>query len=427
MSKPDKAPKKQNSAYIVLGIREFNAFLFFRLFFTIATEMTAIIVGWQVLEISHDNPLALGLIGLAEALPAIGISLYAGHIADLFSRKRIIAFCMAGVVLCTLALGLFTLNNSSVLVQFGIMPIYIVLFFTGIARGFIGPAIFGFVGQIVPREHYQSSSAWNSSIWQFGAVTGPALGGFLYGFAGVTASYFTVFILLLISFFALTFIKAKPIIGRVANEPTIKRLRAGIKFVFSSQILLSALSLDLFAVLFGGATALLPIFAKLLHTGPMGLGLLRAAPAVGSVLMGIYLAHHLPAVNSGKKFLLCVTGFGLCIIAFAISRNFYLSFFLLFLSGVFDNVSVVIRQTIIQLLTPDNMRGRVSSVNSIFLSSSNEIGSFESGVAAKVMGTIPSVIFGGIMTIVVVISTLFLAPDLKKLNIRDLKEEKPKS
>ena len=414
----------KNSAYIVLANREFNAFLFFRLFFTIATQMIATIVGWQVLEITNNDPLALGLIGLAEALPAIGISLYAGHIADLFSRKKIIAFSLAGVIICSLILGVFTLHNSSILLQFGVSPIYILLFFMGIARGFIGPALFGFVGQIVPREHYPSSSAWNSSVWQFGAVAGPALGGLLYGFVGVTNSYFTAFILLLASFFALSFIKAKPIMGQVANEPILKRLRAGIKFVFSNQILLSAISLDLFAVLFGGAVALLPIFAKILGTGPIGLGLLRAAPAAGSVLMGVYLAHYPPAVNSGKKFLLCVTGFGLCMIAFAISRNFYLSFFLLFLSGVFDNVSVIIRQTIIQLLTPDNMRGRVSSVNSIFVSSSNEIGSFESGVTAKIMGLVPSVIFGGFMTIVVVISTLFLAPNMKKLNIKDLKEEK---
>ena len=292
----------------------------------------------------------------------------------------------------------------------------------GVARGFISPSQSAFVAQLVPRQLYANSSTWNSLAWHIASVLGPAIGGMLYGFTGISNAYFCVIVLTIIAITSVFFVSNKPlpVINKVENM--FVKIASGVKFVFSNQILLAAMALDMLAVLFGGAVALLPMFAdEVLHAGPQGLGILRAAPAIGAVLMSAFLAYRPPVHNTGRYLLISVAGFGLSMIFFAISSNLYLSIFILFISGMFDNVSVVIRSTILQLLTPDDMRGRVASVNSIFIGSSNEIGSFESGVAAKFLGLIPSVIFGGVMTQIVVGFIAKKAPLLRKFHLKEIK------
>ncbi|NTW31827.1 MAG: MFS transporter [Bacteroidetes bacterium] len=407
--------EEKHDPYASLKIKEFRLFLSARFITTLATQMQALIVGWQIYEITKD-PFSLGLIGLAEAIPFMCMAMFAGHFADIFNRRKIILFTVFLYFLCACALMMFTLNLTEVLNSFGTLPIYLVVGITGFARATVYPAQMAFVSQIVPRKLYPNSSTWNSTAWHIAAVAGPALGGIIYGFFGITKAYITVMILVSIGILLYSGTKNKAIPPNENNESIIQSLSKGIKFVSKNQIILGSLSLDMFAVLFGGAVAMLPVFAaEILHTGPQGLGFLRAAPAIGAVIMSIILAYYPPVKKTGKKLLYSVACFGICIILFAISQNIYLSIFLLMMSGMFDNVSYVIRQTIIQIYTPDNMRGRVAAINSVFIGSSNEIGSFESGLAAKIMGLIPSVIFGGSMTLVVVSITAKVAPILRKM------------
>jgi MFS family permease len=304
----------------------------------------------------------------------------------------------------------------------GVLPLYIIIAITGLARAFFYPAQSAFMAQIVPRNLYANSSTWNSTVWHIAAVSGPAAGGLIYGFAGIHAAFFCVVFFAALSLYFFYSSKSIPLPLRSAQEGIFTSLSTGIKFVFGNQVLLGALALDMFGVLFGGAVALLPVFAsEILHTGPQGLGFLRAAPALGAVLMALILAYHPPVHRSGIKLLWAVGGFGACIIFFALSQNFWLSLVLLALSGMFDNVSVIIRGTILQMYTPDEMRGRVASVNSLFIGSSNELGSFESGLAARIMGLVPSVVFGGIMTVSIVMATAGFAPKLRKMEIKGMK------
>jgi len=416
----DNYPEKHD-AYAVLRVRDFRLFLSFRFFATIAFQMQSIIVGWQVYQITKD-PLALGLVGLAEALPNIASALFAGNAADKYNRKKIIIWFMLLFVCGTIALFLFTLPSFGILSKVGVFPIYLVVAVSGVARAFLYPAIIAMMAQLVPRRLYTNSSTWNSMIWHIGAITGPAIGGMVYGFFGVRAAYISVLLFLFISFILLMFVKNRTMPPVEKGETLIQRLSGGLKFVFKNQILLGAMSLDMFGVLFGGAVAMLPVFAaEVLNTGPQGLGFLRAAPMAGAVIMAGILAYRPPMVKAGKFLFVSVAGFGLSIILFALSKNFYLSLALLMMSGMFDNISVVIRATTMQLVTPDEMRGRVASVNSIFIGSSNEIGSFESGLAAKLMGLIPSVILGGGITLLVVLITAKLSPKLRSLNLRALR------
>jgi MFS family permease len=288
---------------------------------------------------------------------------------------------------------------------------------TGIIRGFLSPAFPSFMSQLVPREIYVNSSTWNSTVWHVASIIGPVMAGFIGAFS-FSAAYALNFILIFISLISIFFIASKPLPVKEKKESLFQSLSAGLHFVFKNQIILGALSLDLFAVLFGGAVAMLPAFAKeVLVVGPIQFGFLRAAPACGAVVMALLIAYRPPAQNAGRSLFLCVAAFGLCIIGFALSTNFYLSLFFLFLTGAFDNVSVVIRHTILQLATPDHMRGRVSAVNSIFIGSSNEIGEAESGLAAHTFGLRNSVVFGGIMTLLVVGVTAKIAPKLRKLDL----------
>jgi MFS family permease len=413
-------PPLKHDAFAALKIRDYRLFVGFRFFMTIAIQMQSLIIGWQVYELTRD-PLSLGLVGLAEAVPFIAVALYAGHIADLHARKRIILYFLMMFMVGTLTLFLFSLDLTHFHRTFGLLPIFVVVGLTGIARTFIGPATTALAAQIVPRELFPNASSWNSTTWHVSAITGPALGGLIYGFFGVKIAYEAILSFAVLSIALLTAIPGRPVPAALVMEPLKRRLLTGLRFVFRHQILLASMSLDMFGVLFGGAVSMLPVFAaEVLHVGPQGLGFLRAAPMAGAVLMSVFLAYRPPMRKSGRFLLLAVSGFGLCIILFALSKNFYLSLALLFLSGLFDNISVIIRATTMQLVTPDEMRGRVASVNSIFIGSSNEIGSFESGVAARLMGLVPSVVFGGAMTLLVVGATAKLAPALRRLSLKSL-------
>ena len=408
----------KHDAYAVLKVRDFRLFLTFRFFTTIAFQMQGLIVGWQMYELTKD-PLALGLIGLAEALPNIATALFAGHAADRYNRKLIILWFTLLFLVGTTLLFLFSIKSLGIIAVFGVFPIYLVVMISGISRAFLYPSIIAMMSQLIPRYLFTNASTWNSTMWHIAAITGPALGGLIYGFFGVRVAYVSVLFFLLLALTLLGFVKNRPVPQSTAEETLLQRLSSGLKFVYKNQILLGAMSLDMFAVLFGGAVAMLPIFAaEVLKVGPQGLGFLRAAPMLGAVAMSLVMAHRPPLVRAGKYLMIGVAGFGLSIICFSLSHNFYLSLGLLLLSGMFDNISVIIRSTAMQLLTPDEMRGRVASVNAIFIGSSNEIGSFESGVAAKLMGLIPSVIFGGIMTLGIVGFTSKFAPKLRKLNLR---------
>lgn len=378
--------------------------------------MQGVAVGWQVYELTKD-PLALGLIGLAEAIPAVTVSLYAGYVADICSRKRIALICVGALALCSATL--FALNAELVQGAFPLSAtcIYAIIFATGIARGFASPAIVSITPQIVPRELYANASSWNSAMWETASISGPAIGGFAYGFFGAKTTYALDTSLLIASVGLLFLLRSRPPQSSAARLSVRESLTAGLKFVFKRQLIVSAITLDMFAVLFGGAVALLPIFASdILNVGAVGLGMLRAAPSVGALLTALYLAHRSIGEHAGKKLLGFVAGFGACMILFGLSENFYLSLFLLGLSGACDCVSVVIRSVILQTFVPDEMRGRVSAVNQIFIGSSNELGAFESGVAAKLMGVAPSVVFGGLMTLVVVALTSWKAKELVSLN-----------
>jgi len=402
-------------AYAALRLKDFRLFVSSRFFITLAINLQAVVVGWQVYEITKD-PLSLGLIGLAEALPSITVSLYAGHVADIVQRKKIMILCISALVLCSSALLFFSLDAGSVVIAYGVLPIYSVIFISGIARGFLTPANFAYMPQLVPRSVFKNAITWNSTFWETALIAGPAIGGFAYGFFGLQTAYMLDVALTVLALVLIIFVIHKPLPPVTEEQDTSEKIKAGLKFVFSNKIILGAISLDLFAVLFGGAVALLPIFAKeILHTGPEALGLLRAAPSIGALLVAFYLAHNPIDRNMGKKLLWCVAGFGVCMIAFAVSTSFWISLALLVMSGCFDGVSVIIRSTLLQTLTPENMKGRVSAVNNIFIGSSNEIGMFESGAAARLMGVVPSVIFGGCMTLLTVSITAWKAPTLRRL------------
>jgi MFS family permease len=405
--------------YAALKIADFRLFVLARFCITLAIQIQGLVVAWQVYEITHDE-LSLGLIGLAEAIPSIGVSLYAGHLADIMQRKKIIMSCITALLLCSVTLLYFANTPEHTLALYGVFPIYAVIFISGIARGFMTPALFSFMPQLIPRELYPNAISWNSTLWETASIAGAPIGGIIYGLVGISAAYITDVSLTIIGFALMMMVHDKPLPPVTEEEGVIQKISAGLHFVFNNKIILSAITLDLFAVLFGGAVALLPAFAeKILHVREIGLGFLRAAPSVGALLMALYMVHHPIKKNAGKILLFCVAGFGVCMIFFGLSNSFWLSLGLLMISGAFDSVSVIIRGTLLQTLTPENMKGRVSAVNNIFIGSSNEIGMFESGLAARAFGLVPSVLFGGIMTIVVVITIAVKGKSLRVLQRMD--------
>jgi MFS family permease len=406
-------PERQDP-YVSLRNPNFRWFVASLVTMTLATMIQGTVVAWQVYELTKD-PLSLGLVGLAEAIPYIGAALYAGHVADRYDRKRVALGAMVLQTLCGATLLAFTVRPE-LLAGGRVWPIYAVVFTSGLARSFLQPARTALGAEIVPRETYANAVAWRSSLWQFAAVLGPAMGGLLYGFSGARTAYAaeTVLCVLSLALYARIGYAARVVAERIGG--IAENLTVGIRFLLTQKELLGAQVLDLFSVLFGGAAALLPIFAsEILHVGPQGLGVLRAAPSAGAVLISVVLAHR-RLRHAGRTLFWCVAGFGVCWICFALSRSFWLSLALLAVSGMLDNVSVVIRSTLLTVRTPEAMLGRVSAVNQIFIGSSNEIGSFESGVAARLLGTVNSVIFGGLATLGVVGVTAWKTPALRKLD-----------
>ena len=407
-------------AFTAIRYRNFRYFLGYRFFMTMATLMQSVIVSWHMYFLTK-NVLWLGMIGLVEVVPQISISLFAGHYVDLWDKKKIIRNTTFLLLLGSIILTLYSIESFHSYQRFGIWPIFITIFLTGLSRGIMMPAHTAILGQLVNKTDYANAAVWNSANWQIAAVMGPAVGGLIYGFSSISVAYSTVFVLYTFSLWMISRTQIKHVITTIqaGEEDIYSRIREGIHFVLKSPELMGAFSLDMFAVLFGGAVALLPVYASdVLHVGPQGLGFLRACPAVGAIVMSFYLMFYPPVHNSGRTLLLSVAAFGLCMIGFAYSHLFWLSALLLILSGLFDNVSVIIRSTILQLYTPEKMRGRVGSVNSIFIGSSNELGAFESGVTAKLMGLVPSVAFGGIMTLIVVATVARINPVLRKLSIK---------
>jgi MFS family permease len=413
-----------SSSLQILKHKEFRWFVFARFFLTLAIQMQMSTVSLQIYYEYSKEEIILGMIGLTEALPFIVTSFFSGHLADIISRRKILLVGCTALFLGSLFLFGFSNALFSWVHSFGMYALFAVVFVFGIIRSFLAVSTHPFMSQIIPRELYTQSATWNSTAWHIGSVLGPVVAGVMYGYNHsfhANWCYGTTCVLFVCAIVCFALIKSKPIPVKTKEESFFESMTVGVKFVFKNKLVLSALSLDLFAVLFGGAVALIPAFTdKILHLGPEAYGFLRTAPAIGAVLMAFYLAANPPSKKAGISLLVGVGAFGLFTIFFAFCTNYWLAFLMLLFTGAFDNISVVIRHSILQLSTPDEMRGRVAAVNSIFIGSSNEIGAFESGVAAKLLGLIPSIAFGGVMTILVVLGVHKLNPDLKNLDITKL-------
>ena len=410
----------KNDPYAALRIREFNIFLLLRFIMVFSWSMQFIVIEWEVYSLTK-SALSLGIVGLMEVVPAILMALFAGHFVDQNEKKGLLLKCIIGFLIISLGLFLLTwepfrgnLSGKTILYS-----IYFLVFLGGIVRAFLGPTIFSLLSLIVPKNLYPNAATWSSSVWQISSVLGPAFAGFSITIIGVHGSMLFVLACSFLALIILSQISKKPILNPKIGEPIMQSLKEGVKFVYNNKTILGAISLDMVAVLFGGAVALLPIYAQdILKVGPEGFGVLRAAPALGAFIT-MFISAYVPLnKNAGMKLLFSIFAFGICIIVFGISTLFWLSVIALFLSGVVDGISVVIRQTILQLKTPDHMRGRVAAVNSIFVGSSNELGAFESGLTAKLMGTVTSVVFGGTMTLIIVVFTGFASPTFRKLDLQ---------
>ncbi|WP_241191226.1 MFS transporter [Deinococcus psychrotolerans] len=410
-------PSSQN----VLDLPEFRAMLLAAVTSTLASRAVALTLAYQLYQITK-NPLTLGLLGLVEAIPALSLALFGGVVADRNDRRRILLFTISVEVICALCFALYAPHAPTS----GIWPLLSLIFVLGLARGFSDPALPAFQAQVVPRELLLRASAWRSSAGQAASIAGPALGGVLYASIGAGGSYTFAFVLLLVSLGCVAFVKPKPVPRFKVGEPFVQSIKEGLAFVVQRQVLVGSMALDLFSVLFGGAVALLPIFASdILKVGPTGLGVLVSAPSVGALAVMLYATKHPPGKGAGRILLSAIAGFGLSIMVFGFSRNFYLSVAALIATGIFDGISMVIRSATLQLKAPDHMRGRVNAVSGMFIGASNELGAFESGVAAKLLGTAHSVWLGGIVTLIVVGVTAYLAPELRAMDLTDIAEDLP--
>jgi len=423
LRQPSYTPAGNHRGFQTLP-RDFKKLVTARFLFSFAVEMQAVIVGWRMYVLTHD-PLHLGLLGLAEAVPALGIALYAGYLVDksrplLVYRNVVIGSFLSALVVLVSQTPAFGITFSQ-----QIVALFVSSFLSGAARGFSQPAIYAAVPRIIRREDLPRASAWSTTALQIARISGPGVGGLIFGWLGVCfaagcASAF-LFLALLAVMSVRTSIPA-PLLKTSHKVRT--ELFSGAAFVFRHPILLPALSLDMISVFFGGVTALLPIFAAdILHVGPKGLGVLRAAAAIGALVTSLWLTRVSIRSKAGTWLFSSVAGFSLCILVFGLSRNFYLSLLALALSGAFDSVSMIIRSTAVQLASPEAMRGRISAINSIFIGSSNELGEFESGIAAKLMGTVPAVIFGGVVSLVTVGVLLLVCPALRSLHLGQLTNE----
>ncbi len=379
---------------------------------TLASRALAVVMGWQVYGLTHD-PLALGALGLVEAIPALSLSLLGGHVADRRDRRLILRATLTALTVCAVGLAVVEATQSGTA---QLVLLYVAVFIAGIARGFSEPAAGALEAQVVPRDMLIHSSTLMASCWQTGAVLGPLIGGVAFTWLGPAATMAGIAALYAAASLAIGRIGPKPVPQQPAHQSVWESVAVGVRYVWGDQVLLGSMALDLFAVLFGGAIAILPIFAdEILHVGAIGLGALNAAPILGSLTMMLWATRHPPVKHAGRNLFLAVTGFGVAMIVFALSQSFVLSLAMLFFSGLFDGVSVVIRRSILRLMSPDHLRGRIASVSMIFIGSSNEIGALESGVAAKLLGTVRSVWAGGVATLLVVAGAAALAPKLRRL------------
>ncbi|WP_088324170.1 MFS transporter [Polaribacter tangerinus] len=419
----------KNDPYAALKIKEFNIFLFVRFLLVFGWSMQFIVIEWQVYSITKD-PLSLGIIGLMEIIPAFSMALFAGHIVDQKEKRNLLAVCTAAFSLISLMLFILTTDTitQSWEINSILYSIYALVFFGGFLRSFFGPTIFSLVALLVPKKIYHNAATWSTSTWKTAAVSGSLAAGFLISGIGVDYTLLLVFILVILSLIFTFFIQKKPILNTNIGEPMAQSLKAGLRFVFKNKAILGVLTLDMIAVLFGGTVAILSVFAQdILKVGPEGFGLLNASISMGSIVT-MFLTTYIPInKKTGKKMLISVFLFGVSIIAFGLSSIFWVSVLALFVSGAADGISMVIRQTILQLKTPDEMRGRVSSVNSMFVGSSNELGAFESGLAAKIMGPVAAVVFGGTMTLITVVTTGVVNPTLRNLDLTNEIEENEKA
>ncbi len=419
---PDKGFLNKNPA---LRIKEFRSYLTLRVGLIFGLNMQSTIIYYWVYHITNDK-LSLGFVGLAEVIPAIACSFFSGHVVDQNEKRKMVSICLGGYTLTALCLALLSLPESygNMFEVWTLNLVYFMVFIGGVLRSFYGPSMFSLFGLVVPRPLYPNATSWSSMAWQIGAVLGPLVAGFVIASVGIPVGLFSVVVIAALMFIPLLSIGVKPIMKK-EKEPVLQSVTEGLKFVWRTPALLGAQALDMFSVLFGGAVALLPVYQKeILHVDEMGFGILRAAPGVGALITLGLLAFIPLKTYPGRKLFLCVGGFAISIIIFGLSENFILSFFMLLCSGMFDAVSVVIRSTILQLVTPDAMRGRVAAVNTMFVSSSNELGDFESGVMAHWLGTVRAVVTGGMLTLGVVAFTLFKAPQLRNFTFEDREDKK---
>ncbi len=408
-----------HDAIAALRLPLFRRYSLARFLLNASIQIQSVTVAWQIYQITRQ-PLSLGMAGLAEAIPYILIALYGGHLADLLNRKKIITTVCIGLAICSSIFFLISRNTLGVLTEYGVVPIYITIFITGILRGVIWPAMFGFWPTLVKdKSVLKNAVTWNSTLWQLSASIGPAIGGLLLQPLGISNVFLIDASLLFLSFVFYSTIPYSHVAAPInSNETLWQKISEGIRFVFKNELIIGSISLDLFAVFFGGAIALLPAICQdVLHVGSFEFGLLKAATGIGTMLTTLTLAFIPLQKNAGKVLLWAVGGFALCIIGFGFSSIFWVSFALLFLSGAFDGVSVVIRGSIMQLFTPENMKGRVSAVNNIFIGSSNELGAFESGIMAQWLGIGPSIVFGGVISLMVVTYTAARAKKLRTLSL----------
>jgi len=414
-------PQKKDS-FAALRFKDFRIYLSQRFFFTFAYQMQTAALGYYIYDLTHSK-LALAWIGLSEAIPAIGLALYGGYIADKHEKRKMLLLIFSGVFISSLVMFIATLKGMSGYVHTGwILPIlYSMIFCNGVARAFFGPAIFTVYANSIPREIYPNASTWSSTSWQIASILGPLAGGFIYAFGGgITGNFVVILIFLLVTLILVFTLRKYPAVF-VPKESIWKSLSEGIHFVFKTKMMVGAMTLDLFSVFFGGSVALLPVFAlDILHVGAEGFGVMKMASSLGAALTMVIMVRYSPLNKPWRNLLIAVTGFGLCIIGFGLSRSFLLTVLFLFGQGAFDSISVIIRGTLVQLLTPDHMRGRVSAVNSMFIGSSNEIGDFESGLMANWLGTVPAVLVGGSITLLIVTITYFKTTSLLPLGVSDI-------
>lgn len=403
----------RHDPYAALRVGEIRLMLMASGLSGLAHRALAVVIGYQVYALTK-SPLMIGLLGLVEAVPAIALSLYGGHVADRTDRRAIILTTRSVSFACAVAFALISLDSHAA----SVIALFAVVFAAGIARGFHDPAAIAFEAQVVPQHLTLNASSWFSTVWQGTAILGPALGGIVYDLAGPVATYAGLATLHALSVLTLTGIARKPKPVPPEGESILRSIGIGVRFVFGNQVLVASMALDLFAVMFGGVVALIPVFADVvLKIGATGVGLLNAAPAAGGILIMLWSTRRPPIRHAGRNLMLCVAGFGVSVIVFALSTSFYLSLAALAMSGVFDGISVVIRRAILRLHSPEQMRGRIAAVNMMFISASNELGAFQSGMAAAAFGTVRYVWLGGLLTILIAASAAAFAPKLRRLHL----------